>query len=546
MYCRDVDLKRLLQADGDDLNFNSRSVEEHLEKCSHCQSRLADLAGETQLSNLALKHLRDVSVEELEWRQTCSSVSIELSSLLSMDAIVDLETVDLDFLGDPAHPELLGRLDRYDVERVVGSGGMGIVLKAHDGELNRVVAIKVLAPHLAGSSAARRRFSREARAAAAVLHPNVLPIFNVESEAQPPYFVMQYVAGQSLQARVDRDGPLEIPTALRIARQTASALAAAHKQGVVHRDVKPANILLEEDVDRAQLSDFGLARTVDDASLTRTGIVAGTPHYMSPEQANGDAVDARSDLFSLGCTLYFMLAGRPPFRAETTMAVLNRICHHPHRPLHGVHNMVPRELSQLVDRLLAKRAAKRFDSADALESELDRMLAAIQEGRMKIQSAESRCNTWWRAGLAAALAISAVLVLAAYFIWPARMGHTATLVNPMESSRQNFDSAADLLLADPTLPVTQQPTPDRSLRSGEALEQSPAESRIDPLQVIDAVDQWKRDAAELSAKIHELSQPDSSWQSAITHSQYANDLELQQLQGHIENLSTGVPSMAEQ
>ena len=196
-----------------------------------------------------------------------------------------------------------------------------------------------------------------------MVHEHVVAIHDVEAQGDVPFLVMQYVAGESLQARVDREGPLDAKEILRIGIQAAAGLAAAHEQGVIHRDVKPANILLEKGVERVLLTDFGLARTVDDASLTHTGVVAGTPHYMSPEQANGQATDHRSDLFSLGSVLYFVATGHPPFRAERAMGVLNRICHDPHRPLWQVDNQIPDELSVIVDRLLDKRPAKRFDSA---------------------------------------------------------------------------------------------------------------------------------------------------------------------------------------
>lgn len=283
-----------------------------------------------------------------------------------------------------SHPELLGRLDRYDIECVVGQGGMGVVYKAIDTELNRVVAIKVLAEHLSRSAAARRRFAREAQAAAAVFHPNVIPIYNVADSHQTPYLVMQYVPGQSLQARVDSTGPIGIVDALRIGHQTAAALAAAHDQGLVHRDVKPSNILLESETDRAILSDFGLARTGDDASLTQTGIVAGTPHYMSPEQASGSAITPSSDLFALGSMLYFMLSGHPPFRAESAMGVLHCICSKSHRSIQQVNSDVPLELSRLIDRLLAKKPTRRPPSAHAVADELQDILSRIQQGKIRL------------------------------------------------------------------------------------------------------------------------------------------------------------------
>ncbi|MEM7561368.1 MAG: serine/threonine-protein kinase, partial [Planctomycetota bacterium] len=283
-----------------------------------------------------------------------------------------------------SHPELLGRFERYEVERVLGSGGMGIVLKGYDTDLHRVVAIKVLAPHLAHRGTARARFAREAQAAAAVMHPNVIQIHNVESESKVPYLVMQYVPGESLQRRVDYHGPLPVLDSMRIGLQVAAGLSAAHAQGLVHRDVKPANILLEESVERVLLSDFGLARAVDDASLTKTGIVAGTPFYMSPEQAFGQGIDHRSDLFSLGSVLYFILAGRPPFRASGAMAVLHRICQTPHRPIQDINPEVPGELADLIDRCLEKDPQKRFQSADQLHSRLTELLAAFQAGQLSL------------------------------------------------------------------------------------------------------------------------------------------------------------------
>ncbi|HBE68531.1 MAG TPA: serine/threonine protein kinase, partial [Planctomycetaceae bacterium] len=277
-------------------------------------------------------------------------------------------------------------------ERVIGAGGMGIVLKAFDTELNRPVAVKVLARHLSGVGAARQRFARESRAAAAVVHEHVVAIHNVEADQDVPYLVMQFVAGESLQDRVDRDGPLDVRQLLRIGSQIASGLTAAHEQGVVHRDVKPSNILLENGIERVLITDFGLARTVDDASLTRTGVIAGTPAYMSPEQANGDVADHQSDLFSLGSLIYFMATGHPPFRADRAMGVLNRICTHRHKPLWQVADQVPDELSVLVDQLLEKRPAKRIASAEEVHDRLAAILASVQQPR---SSMLHRVKRWY-------------------------------------------------------------------------------------------------------------------------------------------------------
>jgi serine/threonine protein kinase len=305
---------------------------------------------------------------------------------------------------------MLGRLGRYEIERLIGSGGMGIVFKGFDTELNRPVAIKMLAPHLAGHGAARQRFAREARAAAAVVHEHVVAIHNVESDGTAPFLVMKFVAGESLQARIDRQGPLELCEILRIAHQTASGLAAAHAQGLVHRDVKPANILLEQGVERALLTDFGLARATDDASLTRSGYMPGTPHYMSPEQARGESADARSDLFSLGSVMYTLCTGRPPFRAETGLGILRRISDNEPRAIREVNPAIPEWLAAIVARLHAKSPADRFASADQVAALLEACLAHVQQPTTvklpdecqpdaESSKARDRHVAWWSAGL---------------------------------------------------------------------------------------------------------------------------------------------------
>ena len=221
--------------------------------------------------------------------------------------------IPLDFLEPCVSPGRIGKLGTYEIIEVIGQGGMGIVLKAHDTKLNRTVAIKVLAPMLALHATAAKRFFREAQAAAAVSHDHVVTIFAVEESSVPPYLVMECIVGESLQQKIDRRGSLETIEILRIGRQIAEGLAAAHQQGLIHRDIKPSNILLENGVERVKITDFGLARAADDVSITQSGHVTGTPQYMSPEQAQGLHLDARSDLFSLGSLLYAMCTGRPAF-----------------------------------------------------------------------------------------------------------------------------------------------------------------------------------------------------------------------------------------
>ncbi|HEX5104063.1 MAG TPA: bifunctional serine/threonine-protein kinase/formylglycine-generating enzyme family protein, partial [Pirellulaceae bacterium] len=288
------------------------------------------------------------------------------------------ETPALDFLTPSAEPASIGRLGHYEILELLGSGGFGVVLKARDAKLDRIVAVKTLAQSLASSATARRRFVREAKAAAAVRHENVVGIYHVSDEGPVPYLVMECVSGLSLEQKLQQAGMLDVAAILRIGMQVASGLAAAHKQGLVHRDVKPGNILLENGVERVKITDFGLARAANDAAITRTGEVAGTPQYMSPEQALGQPVDARSDLFSLGSVLYAMCTGRSPFRAETTIAALRRVCDDAPRPIREVNSDIPAWLVAIIDRLLAKKPDDRFQTAAEVADVLGQHLAHLQ------------------------------------------------------------------------------------------------------------------------------------------------------------------------
>ncbi len=251
-----------------------RDVMAHLDVCERCRYELESRAAEPASWDEARAYLTRRRDEPAADDDGGSPANRPLQIQHVLDALAPTDD-----------PQMLGRLGGYEVSGVVGTGGMGVVLKAHDNSLDRTVAIKVLAPHLASSGAARKRFSREAKAAAAVLHPNVMAIHSVSNGESLPYLVMPYVRGQSLQKRIDEEGPLRLQDILRIGTQIAAGLSAAHQQGLVHRDIKPANILLKDGVERVAITDFGLARAVDDATMTRTGVIAGTPQYMSPEQA---------------------------------------------------------------------------------------------------------------------------------------------------------------------------------------------------------------------------------------------------------------------
>ena len=370
-------LRALVNSSLSDVDF--QTIQSHVDGCQACQQTLESLVAGSESWDSALGHLRN---EPVLGRETVLSEAIRR---MKDEEFEDSHHPDgqskntLDFLSPSDQPGSIGKIGTYEVTEVVGRGGMGVVLKAFDPSLHRVVAVKVLAPYLAHNPQARKRFVREAQAIAAVSHDHVITIHAIDESAEQPNIVMQYVAGRSLQQKIDAEGSLDLKEILRIGMQTAAGLSAAHAQGLVHRDVKPSNILLENGIQRVKLTDFGLARAVDDASLTQSGAIAGTPQYMAPEQANGDAVDYRADLFSLGSVLYAMCVGHSPFRASTTMGVLKRVCHDPPRPIQELNPDIPDWLCAIIMKLLAKKPEDRYPSAKAVAELLEKWLAHVQQ-----------------------------------------------------------------------------------------------------------------------------------------------------------------------
>ncbi len=291
---------------------------------------------------------------------------------------------ELALLAPPQQPGEVGRLGHYRVLGVIGSGGMGVVFLAEDSHLERTVALKVMKPALARHPQAKERFLREARAMAAVEHECIVPIYQVGQQKGVPFIAMPLLRGQTLEERL-RQGPLPPQEALRIARQVAAALAAAHQKGLIHRDIKPGNIWLEKN-GRVRLLDFGLARTLgEDTELTQAGSVIGTPNYMAPEQAQGDKLDHRCDLFSLGAVLYHMLSGRRPFRGKTLATVLSAVMQQDPPPLDSVVQGLPRELALLVHRLLAKDPARRPQTAAEVYRQLTDLEKRVKSVQVQVQ-----------------------------------------------------------------------------------------------------------------------------------------------------------------
>ncbi len=347
----------------------SDQVELHLDSCEACRGELEQIAGEKGW-----------------WEETACVLSQSTIGSAQQPRPIDTDpswTLDssLDWIRpllDESSGSGLGRIDQYPVEGVIGQGGMGVVLRGTDPLLGRPVAIKILSPHLAGVGAARARFMREAQAAAAIVHPSIVPIYSIATAGRLPYIVMPCINGGNLQQRLEQDGPLELAEVLRIGLQIAEGLEAAHRHGVIHRDIKPANILIEEGNGRVLISDFGLARALDDATLTMSGMIAGTPQYMSPEQARGEVVDQRSDLFSLGSLLYALAIGRAPFRAESPLAVLRKISESKPRPIQQINEQMPAWFDRLTSRLMTIDRNQRIASATEAASLLRDSLAHVR------------------------------------------------------------------------------------------------------------------------------------------------------------------------
>ncbi|MEX2140502.1 MAG: serine/threonine-protein kinase [Pirellulales bacterium] len=480
-------------------------LESHLEVCAVCREELERIAAAPQwwegahsyLSEAArLKNLQpgdDFSppVAPNEARRAAPS------SISAADSAQLLSWLPSGLLQPSEDAQTLGRIGGYEVLEGIGRGGMGVVLKALDPALNRFVALKVLASELAHNASARRRFAREAQAAAAVVHDHVVPIYAVDGTGPIPYLVMAYIPGRSLQERIDETGPLEVREILRIGMQTAAGLAAAHAQGLVHRDIKPANILLENSVERVRITDFGLARAMDEASQTQSGVLAGTPQYMAPEQASGEAIDYRTDLFSLGSVLYAMCTGHSPFRAETTVAVLRRICDGAPRPVREVNPDIPDWLAAIINKLLSKRPADRYGSAEDVARLLAEHLAQLQHPIRRRSTVPGRLIAWLTAG---GVALIATMV----FLWLANLQHYGSdshRSSPGQSARKDDGASAkgSHIGIDRAKPVNVGPLLDWHSFDAELqsvyeelsrLEAMPPAggagvSRLDPLQAID-------------------------------------------------------------
>ncbi len=271
-------------------------------------------------------------------------------------------------------PHMLAR--RYEVIKRVGVGGMADVYLAEDTQLGREVALKILHPQYAGDDSFVERFRREALSAAKLQHPNIVQIYDSGREADFNFIVMEYVEGQSLKDYLSEEGPLEVHEAVRIASEVLTALAYAHRTGLVHRDIKPGNILLSED-GKVQVTDFGIARAEAGSTMTQTGTILGTAYYLSPEQAQGLPLDGRSDIYSLGVVLYEMLTGRRPFEGDSPVSIAYKHVRENPRPPSQYREDMPRPLEAIVLTALTKKPEDRYSSAALMRRDLE----AFGQGR---------------------------------------------------------------------------------------------------------------------------------------------------------------------
>lgn len=380
---------------GDLLDGKVDAVCEHIVGCAHCTTILRELSHEPTVDS-SISDSTKPCIDDPEDREAIERLiaqlrlslpiqptldAIPLGSRLSASETTSKRKSPIDpnefasrLLRRSDSPSELGWLGSYRIISVLGYGGMGVVFEAQDPELGRRVAVKAMLPDLLCRDEYKLRFLREARAAASIEHDYIVPIHQVGEQRGVPFFVMPLLKGESLDIRLSRDGRLSVREVVRIGNQIAIGLAAAHKCGLVHRDVKPANIWLEQKGDelpRVKILDFGLARLEEEESqLTHAGAIAGTPAFMAPEQARGEHSGARSDLFSLGCVLYFMATGKPPFSGRNSAAVLFAINnYHPPVP-RDIDPSIPRQLEAIIERLLEKDPTLRFRSADDVAQSL--------------------------------------------------------------------------------------------------------------------------------------------------------------------------------
>jgi tetratricopeptide (TPR) repeat protein/tRNA A-37 threonylcarbamoyl transferase component Bud32 len=440
-------LKQLLEAEL--TGPLAQAISDHVDGCPACQTVLEELSDDA-----GLRPWKPAAETPKDGPPTGPGLArvlerARLSTGLGATPVADMAACPdggWPFLEPPRRPEDLGSLGPYAIEAELGRGGMGIVLRGYDAALERRVAIKVLRPGL-NDEKARARFVREAQAAARVRHDHVVSVHAVASPPGGlPYLVMELLDGATLAERIRQRQHLEPGEAAQLALQAADGLHAAHQAGLVHRDVKPGNLLLDAATGRVKLTDFGLARSTELSSgVTQEGMVVGTPAYMSPEQARGAAADPRSDVYSLGATLYEMLTGAPPFHGAPHLVLRQVLTEEPRRP-RRLNDAIPRDLETICLKALAKEPERRYRTAGELADDLRRFLRG-EPVRARPAGRVERLRRWCRrkplvAGLAAALLLTAVAgIVAVVWQWRRAEAHAAEAQYHAGEARQEREVA---------------------------------------------------------------------------------------------------------
>jgi serine/threonine-protein kinase len=309
--------------------------------------------------------------------------------------VLELPTPDPRGFDDTSRPFVEAVASRYAIKRLIGRGGMGIVYLARDRRLERLVAIKTLPPQLAADESVKQRFLREIRTAGAMSHPNVVPIHGADEIDGHVFFVMGFVDGESLATMIRGLGRLEPMDTARILRDVSAALSHAHARGIIHRDIKAENVLVERTTGKAMVTDFGIARLAEAGPLTATGQLLGTVYYVSPEQVSGEKIDARSDIYALGVAGFFALTGTFPFEAELASAVLVAHVNKPAPPVRSLAPHVPPALAAIIDRCLMKNRESRFESAEKLIDVLDAFIASGGRAAKRQLISDTEAHAVW-------------------------------------------------------------------------------------------------------------------------------------------------------
>ncbi len=398
----------------------TQKIERHLNVCRDCQQHIERSAANAESWNKASEFLNtktDAPDVTRAIGMLMTGPASQFSTRLIEQSTTHQATLEYlrCWLREEEGSQCIGRLAQYEVTDLVGRGGMGLVLKARDTSLDRTVAIKTLAPHLVDHHKARADFFREATLAASLRHPHLIEIYSVDTWDGIPYLVMPFFSGALHSHCADRT--LSLMEILSVTRQIAEGLAAIHARDLVHRDIKPSNVLLEDDMDSVVISDFGLARAADGQAVTMTGMLAGTPAFMSPEQARGEKIDGRSDIFSLGSLMYWLAAGRTPFEAENSYGTIRGIVEQPHNPVLNCRPDLPSWFDQLLNRMLIKDRDSRRDTAAEIADRLAQCLGHCQNPSQTPLPSVLRQSRWKRPGtIAAAIGGMAGTILLAFAV----------------------------------------------------------------------------------------------------------------------------------